>query len=108
VKNANPYVADLLEDDSGPSWGHSQFTSGNMTLTSVLQSWESIGSTKTACHLIAASIKICKVARHICFEQKITTGSYLSDAYLQNLIEVLWTLWKKVEGYVGQFFKHIL
>ncbi|KAF8218510.1 hypothetical protein L208DRAFT_1373938 [Tricholoma matsutake] len=88
VENADPYVADLSEDDSGPSWGHSQFTSGNMTLTSVLQSWESIGSTETACRLIAASIKTCK----------ITTGSYLSDAYLQNLIEVLWTLWKKAGG----------
>ena len=98
IENADPYVADLSEDDSGPSWGHSQFTSGNMTLTSVLQSWESIGSTEMACHLIAASIKTCKVARHICFEQKITTGSYLSDAYLQNLVEVLWTLWKKAGG----------
>jgi len=39
VKNTDPYVADLSEDNSGPSWGHSQFTSGNMTLTSVLQSW---------------------------------------------------------------------
>jgi len=51
-----------------------------------------------ACCLIAASIKTCKVAQHICFEQKITTGSYLSDAYLQNLVKVLWTLWKKVGG----------
>jgi hypothetical protein len=62
IENADPYVADLSEDDSGLSWGHSQFTSGNMTLTSVLQSWESIGSTEMACRLIAASIKTCKVA----------------------------------------------
>jgi hypothetical protein len=35
VENANPYVPDLSEDNSGPSWGHSQFTGGNMTLTTV-------------------------------------------------------------------------
>jgi hypothetical protein len=98
VENANPYIPDLLEDNSGLSWGHSQFTDGNMTLTTVLQSWESIGSTETTCRLITASIKMCRVARHICFEQKIMTKSYLSDAYLQNIDEILWTLWKKAGG----------
>ena len=70
-----------------------------MSLTSVLKSWESAGNTETACRLIAAAVKTCKVARHVCFQQKAGLGtSYLSDAYLQNVIEVLWTLWKDAGG----------
>jgi hypothetical protein len=98
LENADPADADLSEDDSGPSWGHCQFTGGAMTMKSVLTSWQSIGSTSMACKLIAATIKTCKVARHICFKQGIKTTTYLADCYLTNLIEELFTLWKDAGG----------
>ena len=98
IELADPYASDLSEDDTGASWGHYQFTAGNMMVTSVLQSWDAVGTTEMAHKFIAASIKTCKVARHICFEQGIKTGSYLSDAYLQNLVETLWKLWKQARG----------
>ena len=98
IENADPTAPDISEDDHGSSWGHLQFTGGSMTVTSVLTTWGCVGNTETACRLIAAAIKTCKVARHICFEQNVTTSSYLSDAYLQNSIEVLWKLWNDAGG----------
>ncbi|KAF8223605.1 hypothetical protein L208DRAFT_1316095 [Tricholoma matsutake] len=32
IENANPNSPDISEDDSGSSWGHLQFTSGNMSI----------------------------------------------------------------------------
>jgi hypothetical protein len=51
-----------------------------------------------ACNLIAAALKTCKVARHLCFEHNITTTSYLSDIYLENVVSKLWDLWKSAGG----------
>ena len=98
IETANSSCSDFSEDDSGPNWGHYQFTAGSMTITSVLQSWESVGSTEMACKLIALTIKTCQVARQMCFEQGAKTFSYLSDAYLENLIDVLWKLWTEAGG----------
>ncbi|KAI0938388.1 hypothetical protein AcV5_000080 [Taiwanofungus camphoratus] len=54
VECANPNTPDLSPDNTGTSWGHCQFTAGDMTLTSVLTSWNSIGTINAACRLIAA------------------------------------------------------
>jgi len=96
IETANP--SGVSEDESGSNWGHYQFTAGSMTITTVLQSWESVGSTEVACRLIASTIKTCKVARHICFERGIKPSGYISDAYLENLIDVLWKLWTDAGG----------
>ena len=69
-----------------------------MTITSILKSWESIRNTEMACKLIAAAIKTCRVAHHICSQKNIETSRYLSDAYLQCIVEVLWTLWRDAAG----------
>jgi hypothetical protein len=91
IESADPDSPDFSEDDQNQSWGHWQFTSGNMTCSTVLTSWDHIGIT-TARRLIAAAVKTCKVARHICFERGINSSSYLSDAYLENVVELLWKL----------------
>jgi hypothetical protein len=98
IEDSDPADPNLSEDDTGSSWGHYQFTSGSMRIKSVIQSWECVGSTATACKLIAAALKTCKVARHICFEQKINTTSFLADAYLSNLIDELYDVWVKAGG----------
>ena len=95
IEDADSNSPDVSEDDSGSNWGHLQFTGGAMRITSVLTSWESVGSMETARALIAASIKTCKVARVFCHQRNIQTSSYLSDAYLQEMVEQIWTLWKQ-------------
>jgi hypothetical protein len=94
IETADPNSPDLSDDDNNESWGHYQFTSGQMTCSSVLTSWSSVGGTKGACRLIAAAIKTCKVARHICFSRAIEPTSYLSDVYLELVVGSLWSLWK--------------
>jgi hypothetical protein len=51
-----------------------------------------------ACRLIATVIKTCKVARHLCFVKHIDTSAFLSDVYLENIINLLWTSWKDAVG----------
>ncbi|GBE78330.1 hypothetical protein SCP_0112150 [Sparassis crispa] len=97
IENADPNSPDLSEDDLGTAWGHYQFTAGSMTSSSTLVSWDGIGS-EAARRLIAASIKTCKVARHVCFVSGIKTNAYLSDAYLETTVEILWRLWKAAGG----------
>jgi hypothetical protein len=98
LENSVPTDPSLSEDDTGPSWGHYQFTSGSMTIKSVIRSWDCVGTTTIACKLIAAAVKICKVARHICFEQNINTTSFLADVYLSNLIDELCDVWVGAGG----------
>jgi hypothetical protein len=99
LENSVPTDPSLSEDDTGPSsWGHYQFTSGSMTIKSVIRSWDCVGTTTIACKLIAAAVKICKVARHICFEQNINTTSFLADAYFSNLIDELCGVWVEAGG----------
>jgi hypothetical protein len=98
IENSDPADPILSEDDTGSSWGDYQFTSGSMRIKSVIQSWECVGSTATACKFIAAALKTCKVARQICFEQKINATSFLADTYLSNLIDELYDVWVKAGG----------
>src|ERR1700722_8795229 len=104
IKNADPNSPQFTEDNTNGSWGHYQFTGGNMTCTSVLTSWTSIGNTNIACQLIAAAIKTCKVARHLCFEHEVESHSYLGDIYLANVINILWRLWSEAGGVFLLFF----
>lgn len=98
IDAANPNSVDISEDDNNTSWGHMQFTAGNLTCSSVLTSWASVGSCAIACNLLAAALKTCKIARHICFERNIKSSSYLSDVYLENVVEALWRLWTEAGG----------
>ncbi|GBE78970.1 hypothetical protein SCP_0201670 [Sparassis crispa] len=97
IENTDPNAPDLSEDDLGTAWGHYQFTAGSMTSSSVLTSWDSIGN-DAARRLIAAAMKTCKVARHVCFVNGIEANTYLSDTYLETTFEILWQLWKAAGG----------
>lgn len=96
IETADPNDNAIDEDNKGVSWGHHQFTAGSLTCGSVMKSWEDIGNTNTARKIIAAAIRTCKIARHVCEKLKITTTStsYISDTYLERVIEILWDLWK--------------
>jgi hypothetical protein len=104
IEDANPNSPDVSEDDSGSNWGHLQFTGGAMTIRSVLTSWECVGCTEIAQGLIAAAIKTCKVMRVFCHQCNIQTSSYLSDVYLQELVERIWTLWNEAGGVCCIYF----
>jgi hypothetical protein len=103
IKNANPNDPNLSEDDLNASWGHYQFTGGHLTCSTVLTSWDVVGSCSNACDLIAAALKTCKVARQLCFERNIEVTSYLSDIYLENVVSKLWNMWKSAGGVRGFF-----
>lgn len=93
IESANPHTPGIDEDDTNISWGHWQFTAGGITLRSVLKTWSDVGDVPTAYRLLAASLKTCLVARHLCFTNKISVqSSYLSDAYLEEVVDVLWNM----------------
>lgn len=98
IEAADPTSPDLSEEDDNASWGHYQFTAGSLTCTSTLTSWEAVGNTEVARKLIAAAIKTSKVARHICFVRRVNTDTYLSDIYLERIIETLWEVWRSAKA----------
>lgn len=98
IANADPADPTYGEDDLDSGWGHNQFVGGAMTITTTLTSWSAIGNVDFACKLIAAAIRTCQVARHLCFKKKLTPMSYLSDCYLENLLDVLWKNWKDAKA----------
>jgi hypothetical protein len=94
IELADPSAEDN-EDNMNLSWGHSQFTSGGLSCSAVLVSWSAVGNVGTAFRLLAAAVKTAKVARQLCFTQGIL-GSCLADAYIQNIVELLWNCWNDV------------
>lgn len=61
------------EDETNQSWGHTQFTAGKLTCTSVLDTWASVGSPRFAYKLIAAALTTCRVSRWLCKTQMALT-----------------------------------
>jgi len=96
IENTDPEAADIDEDHTNAGWGHQQYVGGNMTCSTVLESWEHIGNVKTAYRLLAAALKTCQVARHLCFVNKISTTGFLGDAYLREIVGLLWDMLKPV------------
>ncbi len=94
IELADPSAEDN-EDNMNVSWGHSQFTSGGLSCSTVLVSWSAVDNVGTAFRLLAAAVKTAKVARQLCFTQGIS-GSCLADSYIQNIIELLWICWNDV------------
>jgi len=107
IESADPNDSNFSGDDINANWGHDQFTAGSMTCSTVLTSWDHIG-VATACKLIAAALKTCRAARHICFERGIEVESYLSDMYLQTLVESLWTVKEKAARDVNAQVRYII
>jgi len=61
-ENADPEVANIDKDHTNASWGHQQYVGGDMTCSTVLESWEHIGNVQMAYRLLAAVLKTCQVA----------------------------------------------
>ncbi len=94
IEHAHPDAPGIEEDDTNIGWGHWQFTAGGMTCQSVFKTWSDIGGVTMAYRLLAASLKTCVVARHLCFMNKISmqSSSYLSDVYLEKVVGILWAM----------------
>lgn len=85
------------EDNVGAGWGHKQYAGGDMTLTSVFASWANVGSPANVAKVLAAAIRISRVARFLC--AGITPApSYVADSYLDSLVRILWACWRAADG----------
>lgn len=84
---------DEFDNNNGPQWGHYQFTAGGFGIKRTLTSREAVGSCTTALQLLAAFLRTAKIARFVCEQKSISTSSYLADAYTQELVNHLLTLW---------------
>jgi hypothetical protein len=107
VQSADPGLPDLDEDDVGQGWGHYQFTAGGLSPSSVLTSWQDVGSVDTAFKLVAAAIKTCQEARLMCANAGTpkTTG-FISDVYLEKTLECLEKCWVDAGGVCIGFTCH--
>ncbi|KAG2010409.1 hypothetical protein CC2G_013238 [Coprinopsis cinerea AmutBmut pab1-1] len=92
IETADPNDPSLEEDDTNESWGHRQFTAGDLQLGTALGSWGDVGSVNTASRLIAATIRMCRVARYLCTQRQIIANSFVCDAYLDRVVETLWNI----------------
>lgn len=107
IQSADPHSDLYSEDDHGASWGHAQYTSGSLTLTTVLLSWASLGSVDTALRFIAAGAQTVKMAKHICFVDNLPDSSPLALYYLQNTLELIWSHWKAAGGVSRCLFEQL-
>ncbi|TFK72253.1 hypothetical protein BDN72DRAFT_957420 [Pluteus cervinus] len=98
IENADPDAPGVEERCT--SWGHDQFRSGGLmdSGSDLLEKWDEIGDTKAVYRLLASCLTICRVARHIGFQQQRQESSYLSDMYLERVIERLWKAWSDAGG----------
>ena len=89
IEDANPNDPQISEDDNNVGWGHHQFRASG-SFSDIITSWEAVGSVASACRLLAAIIKTCLVARHICVRRGVKVGSgYVSDSYLDVAVSLL-------------------
>lgn len=97
VQGADPSCIDD-EDNLFEGWGHWQWTAGSLTITTAIGSWQDVGNTNIARQLIAAALVTCKAARLLCMERPKKPCSYISDSYVERLIETLSDAWKRSGG----------
>ncbi|KAI0037448.1 hypothetical protein FA95DRAFT_1684881 [Auriscalpium vulgare] len=93
LESADPNDDDLDSDNDNEQWGHKQFNAG--FTYSGIKSWDQVGTVATACRLIAAALRTCKVARHMCFVRDREAKDYLSDVYLEKLVDTISECWNK-------------
>jgi len=104
IENADLNSPDFSKDDLYASWGHYQFTAGSQMISRVLTSWKSVGNTSVAWRSLAAALKTSKVVWHVCFEWAIQPSSFLSDIYVQLLVDKLLELWKDAGGVCSSWY----
>ncbi|KAN0133528.1 hypothetical protein V8E53_008696 [Lactarius tabidus] len=102
LQSADPGLLDLDEDNTGEGQGHYQFMAGGISPSSVLTSWQDVGSVATAFKLVAAAIKTCQEAQLICKNAGILPKGFISDAYLEKTLEFLEKCWVDAGGILSQ------
>lgn len=105
IENADPNSPEFRdsEDNYDQSWGHYQYNAGNMSINGTLKDWVCTGNTTTACKFLAAALQTCEMARYICRLRGVQTNSYLSDVYLERIVERLWEIWKMAGGVCTEY-----
>jgi hypothetical protein len=99
IQLADPSSPDINEDNLGLSWGHYQFTAGNLSPLSTLTSWQEIGSVTIAFKFVAAALKMCRDTRTMCTKASLpTTGGFISDNFLEVVLECLEKCWVGAGG----------
>ena len=94
VEFADPSSLDFDDDNKGSTWGHYQFTAGCISPLSSLTTWQDIGSVTITFRLVAAALKTCQEAWVMCAGTGVSmTGGYLSNVYLEQIIEHLKSCW---------------
>ncbi|KAF8264808.1 hypothetical protein EI94DRAFT_1805298 [Lactarius quietus] len=94
IQSADPASPDIDEDNLGQSWGHYQFTAGGVSPSSLLNTWQDIGSVDIAFKLVAASLKTCQDARAMCANAGTPKMSgFISDIYLEQILDRLEKCW---------------
>ncbi|TFK17749.1 hypothetical protein FA15DRAFT_661221 [Coprinopsis marcescibilis] len=65
-----------------------------MSITTVLVSWEAVGSAEVACSLLACAIETYRVAQAVCFrhQRHLDKTKFVSLTYLSLLVMRLWEL----------------
>ena len=99
IQFADTNSLDIDKDDKGQNWGHYQFTAGGISLLSSLTTWQDVGSVATAFKLVAAALKTCQEVQLLCAcTGKPTSGGYLSDIYLEQILNRLNDCWVSAGG----------
>ncbi|KAJ2925676.1 hypothetical protein H1R20_g11417, partial [Candolleomyces eurysporus] len=94
LQGADPNDPSLSPDNNNSNFGHWHFTAGSITISTALDRWESVGSVAFACQLIAAALRIVKIARHVCFNRNVARDNLISEVYIGILFEKLWKIWE--------------
>jgi hypothetical protein len=90
INGADPDSGAFDEDDMNAQWGHYQFRHGLDGFSFQDITWSHTGNIAKASDVLVAALKTCKVARYLCHRDKIHSGGYLADMYLQEIVERLW------------------
>lgn len=97
IERAVPSAEDD-ENNTNKSWGHSQFTAGQLTCSSVLDSLASVGSPMFAGRLIATAVTMCCVSRWLCKTKSTLPTFYISVKSLNKTSRLLWACWTSAGG----------
>jgi hypothetical protein len=108
VQFADPGSLEIDEDNKGLSWGHYQFTAGNITLLSSLITWQDVGGVATAFKLVAAALKTCQEVQLMYANAGIPkTQGFLSNVYLKEMLRLLETCWVGAGGVCIRFLLRV-
>jgi hypothetical protein len=108
IQFADPGSLDINEDDKSLGWGHAQFMGGDLTLSSMLTTWQDVGSVATAFKLVAAALKTCQEARLMCTNARMPKMlGFISDVYLEQTLEHLENCWVSAGGVCIHFFLQV-